>query len=119
MESLVKTFITSYEAGDTDIFMSLLSDDAHTKSQRDRESIRIAYNQLFQGTRNRRLKLQELEWTPAENDTLIGRAPFLLTLIQEGQKKPLRFSGTLVFHVKNSDSHLLITQFDYEYKGNK
>lgn len=119
LESLVKTFITSYEAGDTDIFMSLLSDDAHTKSQRDRESIRIAYNQLFQGTRNRRLKLQELEWTPAENDTLIGRAPFLLTLIQEGQKKPLRFSGTLVFHVKNSDSHLLITQFDYEYKGNK
>ena len=115
--NLVKTFISSYEAGDMDIFMSLLSDDAHTKSQKDRESIRTAYDQLFQATRNRRLKLHGLEWTRSDDGTLIGRAPFLLTLNQEGKKDPLRFAGTMIFRVQNRSSHLLITQFDYQYKA--
>jgi hypothetical protein len=99
--------------------MSLFSDDAHTTSQKDRESIRIAYNQFFQATRNRRLRLQKLEWSHVDQNTLIGRAPFILTLSQEGQKNPSQFSGTLIFHVENRSPHLLITQFDYEYKENK
>ena len=116
---MIKTFVSSYEAGDLDIFMSLFSDDVHTKSQKDRESIRIAYNQFFQATRNRRLKLSGLEWTQTDKDTLVGRAPFLLTLNQEGKKNLLQYSGTLIFHVEDRSPHLVITQFDYEYKGDK
>ena len=118
-ESLIKSFISSYEAGDLDIFMSLFSDDAHTKEQKDRASIRVAYNQFFQATRNRRLRLGELKWAQAGNDMLVGIAPFLLTLNQEGKRNLSQYSGTLVFHVEDRNRHLLITQFDYHYKENK
>ncbi len=119
LESLVKTFISSYEAGDMDIFMSLLSDDAHTKSQKDRDSIRTAYDQLFLATRNRRLKLSGIKWVHAADGTMVGRAPFLLTLNQEGKRDPLQYRGTMIFQVENRSTHLLIKQFDYEYKGKK
>jgi curved DNA-binding protein CbpA len=119
LESLIKSFISSYEAGDLDIFMSLFSEDVHTKSQKDRESIRTAYDQFFQATRNRRLRLQGLKWTHADKATVVGRAPFLLTLNQEGKRNPLQYRGTLIFHVENRSPHLLITQFDYQYQENK
>ena len=99
--------------------MSLFAEDAHTKAQRDREAIRLAYNQFFQGTQNRRLRLRDLTWTHDGQDTLIGRSPFVLTLKQEGQKKPVQFRGTIIFHVVNRSPHLLITQFDYEYNENQ
>ena len=120
LEILIKSFISSYEAGDLDIFMSLFSEDAHTKAQKDRESIRQAYNQFFQGTRNRRLKLlQGLQWKRADKGTLVGQAPFQLRLNTEDKRAALQYSGILIFHVENRSPHLLITQFDYEYKKKK
>src|SRR5439155_17911728 len=62
VESLIATFISSYENGHLPMFTGLFDDDAQTDLQHGRAAIRNEYDQVFRSTAWRRMSISQLRW---------------------------------------------------------
>jgi len=59
---LLHDFVRKYQAGDLDQFMSLFAENAQGNERRDRGQVRKDYEDLFQTTDGRRMKLIDVNW---------------------------------------------------------
>ena len=107
LASMIDTFITTYERGDLDSFLTLFSESAHTNNRNSKKEIRADYEALFSTTKSRLMRLRDIRWKrTAEN--AVGDADFRLTVFRAGNSRPKTFEGSLTFQIILVDGELLI-----------
>jgi len=108
LSTLMHRFVSSYETGNLDQFMSLFTEDAQTNERRNRDEIRTDYDDLFQTTDRRQLKLIEFNWEPG-NHTVQGWGRFEVKVRKKGRPEVTKYVGGLKFQVEKPGPQLRIT----------
>jgi len=104
---LLSQFVSSYDAGNLDGFMTLFAEDAHTNKRRNRDQIRTDYDDLFQTTDRRRLTLIDVNWEPG-NDAVQGWGRFEVKVRKKGRPEVTTFVGGLRFRVEKPGPQIRI-----------
>ena len=104
---LLSQFMSSYDAGNLDQFMTLFAEDAHTNERRNRDEIRTDYDDLFQTTDRRRLTLIDVNWEPG-NDAVQGWGRFEVKVRKKGRPEVTTFVGGLRFRVEKPGPQIRI-----------
>ncbi len=107
LTQLIGRFVTTYEAGDLDAFMSLFSDNARTNNRFSKNGVREDYEELFESTEGRLIRLKDMRWSREENEA-IGEADFRLTIVKNGDTRPRSYEGSLTFRLEKQDQTLTI-----------
>ncbi len=108
LSTLMHRFVSSYETGNLDQFMSLFTEDAQTNERRNRNEIRTDYDDLFQTTDQRQLKLIDFNWEPG-NHTVQGWGRFEVKVRKKGRPEVTIYVGGLKFQVEKPGPQLRIT----------
>ncbi len=107
---LLHDFVRKYQAGDLDQFMSLFAENAQGNERRDRGQVRKDYEDLFQTTDLRRMKLIDVNWQRVSRGVRVwGR--FEVKLRKNGGRGVKTYIGKFKFHVEKQGPWLLITRF--------
>jgi len=107
---LIHDFVRKYQAGDLDQFMSLFAENAQGNESRDRGQVRKDYEDLFQTTDERRIRLIDVNWGRVSGGAQIwGR--FDVTLRKNGGREVKTYIGKFKFHVEKQGPRLVITRF--------
>ena len=108
LSALLHRFVSSYETGNLDQFMTLFAEDAQTNERRNRDEIRTDYDDLFQTTDRRRLKPIDINWE-AGNHTVQGWGRFEVKVRKKGKPEVTTYIGGLRFRVEKPGPQLRIT----------
>ncbi|TDJ62130.1 MAG: nuclear transport factor 2 family protein [Proteobacteria bacterium] len=108
LSALLHRFVSSYETGNLDQFMTLFAEDAQTNERRNRDEIRTDYDDLFQTTDRRRLKLIDINWEPG-NHAVQGWGRFEVKVRKKGKPEVTTYIGGLRFRVEKPGPQLRIT----------
>jgi hypothetical protein len=108
LSALLHRFVSSYETGNLDQFMTLFAEDAQTNKRRNRDEIRTDYDDLFQTTDRRRLKLIDINWEPG-NHAVQGWGRFEVKVRKKGKPEVTTYIGGLRFRVEKPGPQLRIT----------
>ncbi len=108
LSTLMQRFVSSYDTGNLDQFMSLFTEDAHTNERRNRNEIRADYDDLFQTTDQRQLTLIDVNWEPG-NHTVQGWGRFEVKVRKKGRLEVTTYVGGLKFQVEKPGPQLRIT----------
>ena len=107
---LIHDFVRKYQAGDLDQFMSLFAENAQGNESRDRGQVRKDYEDLFQTTDERRIRLVDVNWQRVSDGAQVwGR--FDVTLRKNGEREVKTYIGKFKFHVEKQGPRLVITRF--------
>ncbi len=107
---LIHDFVRKYQAGDLDQFMSLFAENAQGNESRDRGQVRKDYEDLFQTTDERRIRLIDVNWGRVSGGVQVwGR--FDVTLRKNGEREVKTYIGKFKFHVEKQGPRLVITRF--------
>ena len=106
---LLHDFVRKYQAGDLDQFISLFAENVQGNERRDRAQVRKDYEDLFQTTDVRRMRLIDVNWQPVSGAVQVwGR--FEVTVRKNGEREVKTYIGKLKFHVEKQGARLLITR---------
>ncbi len=109
---LIHDFVRKYQAGDVDQFMSLFAENAQGNESRDRGQVRNDYEDLFQTTDERRIRLIDVNWGRVSGGVQVwGR--FDVTLRKNGGREVKTYIGKFKFHVEKQGPRLVITRFHH------
>ncbi len=90
--------------------MSLFAENTQGNESRDRGQVRKDYEDLFQTTDERRIRLLDVNWQRVSGGAqLWGR--FDVTLRKNGDREVKTYIGEFKFHVEKQGPRLLITRF--------
>ncbi len=107
---LIHDFVRKYQAGDLDQFMSLFAENAQGNESRDRGQVRKDYEDLFQTTDERRIRLVDVNWQRVSGGVQVwGR--FDVTLRKNGEREVKTYIGKFKFRVEKQGPRLVITRF--------
>ncbi len=107
---LIHDFVRKYQAGDLDQFMGLFAENAQGNESRDRGQVRKDYEDLFQTTDERRIRLVDVNWQRVSGGAQVwGR--FDVTLRKNGEREVKTYIGKFKFHVEKQGPGLVITRF--------
>ena len=107
---LLHDFVRKYQAGDLDQFMGLFAENTQGNESRDRDRVREDYEDLFQTTDGRRIRLIDVNWQRVSGGVQVwGR--FDVTLRKNGGQEVKTYIGKFKFHVEKQGPRLLITRF--------
>jgi hypothetical protein len=107
---LIHDFVRKYQAGDLVQFMSLFAENAQGNESRDRGQVRKDYEDLFQTTDERRIRLVDVNWGRVSGGVQVwGR--FDVTLRKNGEREVKTYIGKFKFHVEKQGPQLVITRF--------
>jgi hypothetical protein len=112
LNALVKTLITTYEAGDITNFMKLFSKDAQTNDRATVQGIREDYVSLFESTTSRNIGFTNLAWK-WDGEIARGEARYNVDVQPNGQAKIDHYQGQLWIQVERRDNNLRITHFAF------
>ena len=109
---LLHDFVRKYQAGDLDQFMSLFAENAQGNESRDRGQVRKDYEDLFQTTDGRRLRLIDVNWGRVSGGVQVwGR--FDVTLRKNGEREVKTYIGKFKFRVEKQGPRLVITRLHH------
>ena len=109
---LIHDFVRKYQAGDLDQFMSLFAENAQGNESRDRGQVRKDYENLFQTSDGRRLRLIDVNWQRVSGGVQVwGR--FDVKVRKNGGQEVKTYIGKLKFHVEKQGPRLLITRLHH------
>jgi len=109
---LLLDFVRKYQAGDLDQFISLFAENAQGNERRDRGQVRKDYEDLFQTTDGRRLRLIDVNWQRVSGGVQVwGR--FDVKVRKNGGQEVKTYTGKLKFHVEKQGPRLLITRLHH------
>ncbi|MFQ6023886.1 MAG: YybH family protein, partial [Acidiferrobacterales bacterium] len=112
LSGLLRKFVSDYESGNLDQFMSLFAEDAQTNQRRNRGEIRKDYDDLFQKTDLRRMKVKDVNWKLG-GGAAHGWGRFEVKIRTKGQSEVKIYVGKLTFQVKKQGQRVSITRLQH------
>jgi hypothetical protein len=106
MQRLLQRFVTAYQQGDLENFLTLFSADARTNDYAGKPALREDYARFFTVTQARELQLEELQWR-FEGNTAQGKGRYVVRV-----RKPTRTvesRGQIYFQVQERAGTSVIT----------
>jgi len=108
LDKVIKKFITYYDNGDLETFLTLFAPDAVTNTRVSLPEIRKDYEILFSKTTQRAMRLSDITWERI-GEVAIGLTNFDLKLINNNESGMQNYSGNLTFNIRKSNEGLVIT----------
>ncbi len=106
---LLHDFVRKYQAGDLDQFMSLFAQNTQANERRERGQVRKDYEDLFQTTDVRRMRLIDVNWQRVSGGVQV-RAHLEIKVRRNGEQEVKTYIGKLKFHVEKQGPRLVITR---------
>ena len=116
LDSLMRTFVRSYEEGDLRRLLSVFAQDAHTNDRNDRQGIAEDYRELFGMTEKRQFIVDDLAWTQIDDDHAKGEGEFEVKVLLKGETSITTVRGQVEIDVEKRGRDLLITRFFHTYE---
>ena len=110
LHQVVAQFIGSYNQGDLEGFMALMSDNIHTDEQGGKAGIKGAYGRLFSGSLAREMVLRNLHWQP-KDEGVLGLTDYRITVLRPGDEASRLYTGSFKIEIAKLDGRALITGF--------
>ena len=97
VESLIATFVSSYESGRLSVIGGLFHDDAQVNQQRGRAAIVTEYDQLFRSTTSRRMTISQMRWQAVGDRTEAKGEVTVRTSWRDGREAEQRVAVDMEF----------------------
>jgi hypothetical protein len=97
VETLIATFVSSYESGRLSVFGGLFHDDAQANQQRGRAAIVSEYDQLFRSTISRRMTISQMRWQAVGDRTEAKGELTVKTAWRDGREAEQRVAVDMEF----------------------
>ena len=97
VETLIATFISSYESGRLSVLGGLFHDDAVANQQRGRAAIVSEYDQLFRSTTVRRMTISQMRWQAVGDKTEAKGELTMKTSWRDGREAEQRVTVDMEF----------------------
>ena len=99
LATLLKRFVSAYQAGDIEQFLSLFAIDVRTNDRTSKVGLREDYAGLFNTTDMRQMVLGNVTWDVSDNQAS-GWGNFEVKVRKAGQETIKTFNGSLTFQVE-------------------
>jgi CheY-like chemotaxis protein len=109
LATFLRRFMSVYEAGDLDQFITLFADNARTNDRIGRKGIREDYDALFRATDLRRMKLGEISWE-VEGGQAYGWGDFEVNVRRSNDQESYDYTGSMTFVLEKVDNRLRIVR---------
>ncbi len=116
LDSLMRTFVRSYEEGDLRRLLSVFAQDARTNDRNDRQGIAEDYRELFGVTEKRQFIVDDLAWTQIDEAHAKGEGAFEVKVLLKGETSITTVRGQVEIDVEKRGRDLLITRFFHTYE---
>lgn len=113
IEMVLARFIGSYDQGDVGGFMSLCDEQIRTNDNQGKSAVRKDYENLFNTTENRRMRLKDLNWM-RDGNIAKGEGTFSVQIQGRGGQFSGHHSGKIRFELVKRDKGLLIKGLFHE-----
>jgi hypothetical protein len=107
LSSLLRKFVSVYEAGDIDAFLTLFDDDVRTNDRFSKAGLREDYEGLFKSTTMRQMVLSAVTWEVTDRQAT-GWGNFEVRVRNVGDEDTKIYKGSLTFHIEKTDGRLRI-----------
>jgi len=116
LDSMIRTFVRSYEEGDLKTLLSVFAGDARTNDRADRNGIAEDYRDLFDVAEKRQFIFDGLKWDRTVENHARGKGAFEVKILLKGESLVSTITGQVTIDVERRGKDLLITRFFHAYQ---
>lgn len=115
LNRLANQFIQSYETGDIQNFASLFAKNAVSNDETNLKAIKEEYASLFQTTSDRRMIIDNLNWSLNKNRA-VGKGELEVAVKPNGENQAQTYLGSIEFVIEKQNEAMQITKMYHKLK---
>lgn len=116
LNELMTRLSSAYRDGDTQLFMALFAEDAHTNDQMNKRGIKEDYRGLFESTEQREFSVDRVNWQ-VRGSAATGEGEFVVRVKPKWKSREDVVTGRLKLEVEQRASGMQITGLYHDYNN--